>query len=229
MLIDEMSKTIKALKKLNMVEAAAQDAEKKAKNDKDYSSLVTDFTMSTIKVSETKKRLEFGITAETKQCLEESLTTLEGVIESSVVDEGELANAKTVVNRKLNPALSKEWKEFHVKKTGGVSAKIASIGGLVSDANQITSIKTKIVESQDWSQLHLNGSYGNTRLLSLCEGIDQANKLEQGLNLSPEVSNFVSLVTFGRAKVTDVTPEVLAWIVQEKMVDKFTISFKKTN
>ena len=229
MLTDEMSKTIKSLKKLNMVESAAHDAEKKAKNDKDYSSLVSDFTTSMLKVSATRDKLDYNLSLDALQCLQECLNALESVIESSVVDEAELANAKNIINRKLNPTLSKEWKEFHSKKTGGVMAKITSIGGLVPDQSQITSIKTKINEGQEWSLLHLGGPTSKTRLDSLCDGINQANKLEQGLKLSPEVSNFVSLVSAGKARVTDVTPDILKWIVQEKMTDKFVIGFRKTN
>lgn len=226
MLIDDIKNTIKDLKKLDNIESAAQDAEKKAKNDNDFSALVLDFTTSILKVSEASKQLGFKLSAETLKSIEEGIQKIEEVISSSVVNEVELANTKQHINKKINPNLSKEWKEFHAKKIAGLSAKLSSMGGLVQDPNQIAVIKQKLNNGSDWSGLSLKDDGIYTRLDRLTEGISEVDQLEQGLNLSEEIKDFVVKVTSGKAKVTDLKQNIIDWIVNENLTDKFTISFK---
>lgn len=226
MLIDDIKNTIKDLKKLDNIESAAQDAEKKAKNDNDFSALVLDFTTSILKVSEASKQLGFKLSAETLKNIEEGIQKIEEVISSSVVNEVELANTKQHINKKINPNLSKEWKEFHAKKIAGLSAKLSSMGGLVQDPNQIAVIKQKLNNGSDWSGLSLKDDGIYTRLDRLTEGISEVDQLEQGLNLSEEIKDFVVKVTSGKAKVTDLKQNIIDWIVNENLTDKFTISFK---
>ena len=128
MLTDEIKKTIKSLKQLDTIELAAQDAEKKQKNDSEYSSIVIDFTTSMAKLSAVNKQLEFELTEETLQAVEESIEKLESVITAGVVDEAELTTTKQHITRKVNPNLTKEWKSFHQKRTVGLSAKLSSMG-----------------------------------------------------------------------------------------------------
>lgn len=226
MLTDEIKKTIKSLKQLDTIESAAQDAEKKQKNDNDYSSLVIDFTNSMAKLSAANKQLEFELTEETLQAVEETIEKLENVITAGVVDEAELTTAKQHITRKVNPNLSKEWKNFHQKKTAGLSAKLSSIGGLVQDSNQIITIKSNISNGNDWTGLSLKDDGIHTRLELLCNGIEQVDQLEQGLNLSDEIKDFVVKVTSGKAKITDINQKIIDWIVDENLVEKFVINFK---
>lgn len=225
MLIDDIKNTIRDLKKLDTIESAAQDAEKRAKNDNDFSALVLDFTTSILKVSEASKQLGFKLSTETLKSIEEGIQKIEDVIFSSVVNEVELANIKQH-NKKVNLNLSKEWKEFYAKKIAGLSAKLSSMGGLVQDPNQIAVIKQKLNNGSDWSGLLLKDGGIYTRLDRLTEGISEVDQLEQGLNLSEEIKDFVVKVTSGKAKVTDLKQNIIDWIVNENLTDKFTISFK---
>ncbi|WP_138304126.1 hypothetical protein [Agathobacter rectalis] len=228
MLTDEIKKTIKSLKQLDTIESAVQDAEKKQKNDIDFSSLVIDFTTSMAKLSAANKQLEFKLSDETMQYVEESIEKLESVISASVVDEAELVTAKQHISRKVNPNLAKEWKNFHQKKTAGLSAKLSSMGGLVQDPNQIVTIKSNINNGNDWNKLSLKDDGVHTRLELLCEGIDQVDQLEQGLNLSDDIKDFVVKVTSGKAKITDINQKIIDWIVDEDLVEKFVINFKNS-
>ena len=226
MLIDDIKKIIKDLKKLDAIESAALDAKKRIKNDNDFSTLIFDFTTSVLKVSVASKQLGFKLSAETLKSVEEGIQKIEEIISSSVVNEFELANTKQYINKKVNPNLSKEWKEFHAKKTAGLSAKLSSMGGLVQDPNQITVIKQNLNNGSDWSGLSLKDNGIHTRLDLLIEAINEVDQLEYSLNLSEEIKDFVVQVTSGKAKVTDLKQNIIDWIVNENLTDKFTISFK---
>lgn len=227
MLIDDLQKTVKQLKQLDVLETAVQDAEKKAKNDSDYSVLVSDFWISMKKLSYARKELDFSVNDETIQIAVETVEKLENVIAAGVVDEEELVYAKSQVNRKVTPNLAKEWKAYHQKKTSSVIAKIATVGSLVQDQEKITNIKTNISNASDWAGLSLKDNGSETRLELLRAGIDEIDKIEENLNLSDEIKGFVVAVTKGKARVTDITPSVVDWIVSANLQDKFMIEFKK--
>lgn len=226
MLINDIKKTIKDLKKLDTLESAAQDAEKRVKNDNDFSTLVFNFTTSVLIVSETSKQLGFKLSAETLKSIEEGIQKIEEVISSSVVNEIELANTKQHINKKVTPNLLKEWKEFYAKQTAGLFAKLSSMGSLVQDPNQIAIIKQNLNNGSDWSGLLLKDDGIHTRLDLLTEGISEVDQLEHGLNLSEEIKDFIVKVISGKAKVTDLTPNIIDWMVKENLTDKFTINFK---
>lgn len=56
MLLDSLSQSIKKMKQLDVVENAALDAEKKAKNEADYRTVVEDFYNTVNKVSQTDRK-----------------------------------------------------------------------------------------------------------------------------------------------------------------------------
>lgn len=228
MLIDDLKKTVKQLKQLDILETAVQDAEKKAKNDSDYSLLVSDFWVSMKKISYTNKELDFIPADESIQLAADTIEKLENTISSGAVDEEEMSIAKQQINRKLTPGLSKEWKAHHQKKTVSVIAKISTIGTLAQDQDKIARIRTNISSASDWSGLSLMDNGTDTRLELLKSGIDEINQIEENLNLRDEVKNFVVAVTKGKAKATDITPDIINWIYEVGLQDKFVVDFKKS-
>lgn len=225
MLTEDLQKTVKQLKQLDILETAVQDAAKKAKNDSDYSVLVSDFWVSMKKLSYANKELDFVPEDESIQLATDIINRLENIISSGAVDEEELLNTKQQINRKLTPGLSKEWKAHHQKKTSSVVAKMATIGSLVQDQSKITSIRTNIVNSSDWAGLSLKDNGTDTRLELLKAGIDEIDQIEEKLDLSPEIKQFVMDVTRGKAKAIDITPTIISWINKADLQDKFVIRF----
>ena len=143
-----------------------------------------------------------------------------------VVDESALNEVKQHITKKVNPALSKEWKTFHKTKTMGLSGKLSSIGSLVSDKNKIDTIRTNINNGSEWAGLLLKDDGIHTRLELLKDGIDQVNQLEYNLNLSDEIKDFLVKVTSGKARATDVNENIINWIIKENLIEKFVINFK---
>jgi len=227
MLTDEIKKSIKQLKQLDILESAVQDAEKKAKNDSDYATLVTDFTTSMSKLSIANKTLNYELSDETLQFTEETIEKLESVISAGAVDKEELSATRQYVNRKVTPNLSKEWKTFHQKKTSGISGKLATIGSLVQDQDRVVQIKTNISNGSDWDGLSLADVGTHTRLDLLKSSIDEVDEIEESLNLSDEIRDFVVLVTRGKAKISDLNENIIKWIKDEKLDEKFIVDFKK--
>ena len=227
MLTDEIEKSIKQLKQLTNWENAVQNSEKKAKNDSDYASLVTDFTTSMSKLSIANKTLGYELSNETLQYVEETSQKLDSVINAGVINEDELSAAKQHINKKVNSNLSKEWKIFHQTKTSGVLGKLETIGSLVQNQDKIVQIKTDISNGNDWNGLFLADYGTHTRLSLLKDSIDELDHIEGSLKLSDEIRGFLVLVTKGKAKVSDLNETIIKWIKGTSLDEKFMVNFKR--
>ena len=211
MLMDSLSKSIKDMKQMVIIENAAHDAEKKAKNDSDYRTVVDDFSKTVNKLHQTVKTMDYMITSETVQCLEESLNKLSEAVTAGVVDADTLSSARQQINRKLNPNLTKEWKAFHQKKTKVSISKLDTLD---------------ISIGYEWTGLSLSDDGTHTRLSLLKAAIDRIDELEENLNLSDEIKAFIVKVTSKKARVSDVSEAIIDWIMKENLDDRFVISFK---
>lgn len=225
MLISDISNSIKRMKQLDTVESAAQDAEKKNRNDNEYSNLVADFYVSMEKVAYANSEMGFCVSDEVLVLADDTVEKLESIISSGVVNQEELYTAKQQVTKKITPTLAKEWKSFHQSKTNGIGGKLTTIGSLVDNQDEIATVRKRINDASEWSMLSNKDDGEKTRLQLLKASIDEVDAIESKLNLSDEIRDFVSLVTKGRAKITDLTPSVLEWINKENLIDKFVISF----
>lgn len=226
MLLDELNSTVKKLSQLDKKESAIQNAEKKVKNDRDYHSLTLDFSESMNKLSYAHTGLEYSLSDETIQLIDDSLKKLYEIIDAGVVDEELLQTTKTQITRKLNPALTREWKEFYSKKTNNVVGKLATIGSLAPDKNRIDTLRNNISESGEWSSLSDAAGPNTTKIMRFKSSIIEVDKIEEQLNLNDDIKNFIAIVTRGKAKITDLNDEIISWIKQENLEDKFTIRFR---
>lgn len=226
MLSDNLTKSIEKMKQLNRVENAALDAEKKAKKDSDYRAVVGDFCNTVGKLKQAVSTLDYAITAETVQYLEESIENMKGIVSAGVVDTESLSNVRQHINRKLNPSLSKDWKAYYQKKTSGSLSKLDTLGHLATDTEAMASIRTRIINGGEWTGLLLSDDGINSRLALFKSAIDKIDELEESLNLSEEIKEFIVKVTSRKARVSDVNDNIIDWIKKENLEDRFVINFK---
>lgn len=226
MLMDDLSQSIKIMKQMDIVENAVLDAEKKAKNDSDYRTVVEDFSNTVNKLEQTLKMMDYTITSDTVQCLEEGIGKLDEIVTAGVVDADALSGARQHINRKINPNLSKEWKAYHQKKTKASISKLNTLGNLAGSPEMIVSIRANISNGSEWTGLLLCDDGENTRLSLLISAINKIDELEENLNLSDDVKDFIIKVTSKKARVSDVSESIIEWIKKENLDDKFVISFR---
>lgn len=226
MLSDKLTKSIKMMKQLDIVQNAALDAEKKARNDSEYKDLVRDFHNTVTKLQKAVSILDYVVTAETVQYLEDGVENLSGVVSAGVVDADALSSARQHINRKVNPNLTKEWKAYYQKKTPGSLSKLNTLGHLASEPETTESIRVNISNGSEWTGLSLADDGKNSRLELFKCAIDEIDELEENLNLSSEIKDFIVKVTTRKARISDVNDNIITWIKAENLEDRFVISFK---
>ena len=101
-----------------------------------------------------------------------------------------------------------------------------TVASLASDKDHINTIRDNINDSADWNALSNNINATTTKIMRFKSSIDEVDKIEEELNLNDEIKRFITLVTRGKAKITDLNDEIMAWIENENLADKFTIRFK---
>lgn len=228
MLTDDLQRSVKQLRKLDLLESAVHHAEKKAKNDKDFSKLVADFSVAMEKFSYISKEFDFNFSDEILQSVEEAIVQLESIMSAGMVEEEELAAAKQYITKKTIPGLAKEWERFYRQKSSGFSGKLATVGNLASDKEKIIAIKMNIEQGADWTGLLVKDNGTNTRIQLLKNSFDELEQIEDSLDLRGEVKEFVVSVMKGKARVTDLSSTIMEWIKKENLEDKFIVSFKNT-
>lgn len=226
MLMDSLSQSIKKMKQMDRVENAALDAEKKAKNDSDYRTVVEDFSNTINKLQQIVKTMDYKTTGETVQYLEEVLDGLNNVIATGIVESGALTSARQQIKRKVIPNLTKEWKEYYLKKTRVSISKLDALGKLTGSPDMIASIRKNISNGGEWAGLLSSDDGAHTRLRLLKVAMDKIDELEENLNLSDEIKDFIVKVTSKKAKVSDVSEVIIEWIRKENLDDRFVISFR---
>ncbi len=228
MLIDEIKSCVSNLKRLDMFETAAQDIEKKKKNDNEYSDMINDLKNVLMNLSEAKEKVGFQISEDTILIIEEGIQKSEKTIENDVVDEIELISTKQHLSKKIKTPITKEWKLFYNNITPDLNAKLSSMGGLLKDTEQIKNIKEKIKNGSEWTELFKSENGTTKKIKDFSDGIMQVDQLEHGLNLNDEIKEFVMKVSSGKARITDINQNIIDWINTEGLVDKFIIKFKRT-
>lgn len=226
MLMDSLTQSIKKMKQMDMVENAALDAEKKAKNDTDYRTVVEDFFNTVNKLHQAVETMDYTITCDTVQSLEECMNKLNEAVAAGIVDADILTAARQQISRKVNPNLAKEWKAFHQNKTKNSFSKLDTLGNLAGSPDMIASIRANIFGGSEWASLSLCDDGAHTRLSLLKAAIDKIDELEKDLNLSDEIKAFIVKVTSRRARITDISPVIIEWIQKENLDEKFVINFK---
>ena len=226
MLLDSLSQSIKKMKQMDIVENAALDAEKKAKNDADYRTVVMDFSNTVSKLRQAVDTMNYTITSETVLCIEECMEKLDEVVAAGVVDVDILASARQQISRKVNPNLAREWKTFHQTKTKNSLSKLDTLGNLAGSPDMIAMIRENIAAGSEWAGLSLCDDGTHTRLHLLKSAIDKIDELEENLNLSDEIKAFIVKVTNKKARISDISIAIIEWIQEEGLDEKFVISFK---
>ena len=109
------------------------------------------------------------------------------------------------------------------EKNSGKFFKIKYIGAFGIGTRDHSSYPRRYIE---WNGLSLSDDGKHSRLELFKCAIDEIDELEESLNLSDEIKNFIVKVTTGKARISDVNDNIITWIREENLKDRFVINFK---
>lgn len=226
MIIDEMNKSISRMIALNNKSLSSDEINKKNADNKLFKDAVYILYVNTKKLEESKKELNFKLQSrETISKLVNIVDELNEVIASGEVDS-ELVKRVYKRSNDITQDLKNEWDIYYKRKETKANGELEVISGLIDDEIEIRKIHEQIYKAKDWGELMILEN-GVTRLQLFTNAMKKIEKVRANLELSPNIELFLKAVSNNMADVDSLSADVLSWIKDNKLSDKFAIEFKR--
>lgn len=120
--------------------------------------------------------------------------------------------------KQLQRDLTTKWKECATRYAESVTGYLGIVQGLTDRPKEVADLRDQIIKlaSSDPTVIATK---------RLAADVAQANGIISQFSLKPEIEVFLKKVSSKTATVKDVTPEVLSWLENQKLVDKLRVSF----
>lgn len=219
MLTDTLNACIIDMKTVKELETVSADSKKQANVNYAFKQIVQELQETTATLKNAVEISGFRPSGAVFNALKTYLSACD-----KVVGEG-AANSSTndfirTESRKVKVTIASEWSDYYQKTTANIISLLETVKGIIPDANKATYAINKIKKAANWNVAP--DSY-----TSMKQGLDDADFILKSLDLAKdsEVLEFLKLVGEGSATVQNLTAEILAWLKNEGIEDKLTISF----
>lgn len=92
------------------------------------------------------------------------------------------------------------------------------IGGLSDDPKRAKELAENISKT-------VSGDPSIKAINSLVSDVAEANRVAEQFSLNPEIERFLKKVSSQGATVSDLTPEVMTWLQEKKLMSRLKIRF----
>lgn len=152
-----------------------------------------------------------------KESLQEAVNNCGQKTNDHTLDASTVQTLKNAIEL-YRALLEAEWKNGAEKKSRSVIDSLSSLRGLLSDKQEADDILSKLDKLK--------------AVLPSLKGIDEfleqtvrGKEITDNLHVSPEAERFISKVKMQRATVGDLTPEIIAWLNDNGLLDVMKIRF----
>ena len=219
MLTDTLNACIIDMKTVKELETVSADTKKQANANYAFKQIVQEVQEPTATLKNAVEISGFRPSVAVFNALNAYLSACD-----KVVGEG-AANSSTndfirTESRKVTASIASEWSVYYQKTTANMISLLETVKGIIPDSNKATYAINNIKKAANWNTA--SDSY-----TSMKQGLDDADLILKSLDLAKdsEVLEFLKLVGEGSATVQNLTAEILAWLKNEGIEDKLTISF----
>ncbi len=118
----------------------------------------------------------------------------------------------------LQSLVRSSWRETAVRYSEGPKGYLSMIGGLSDDprrAKELAENITALTAAEPTPK----------RIENLVTYVTESNDIINGFSLNPEIEGFLKKVSIQQATVLDLTPEVMTWLKEKKLVGKLRVRF----
>ena len=120
--------------------------------------------------------------------------------------------------KQLQRELTASWKMYAGHYAEGVTGYLGIIQGFTDNPKEVDELRTRIGNLA-------NGDPTPTAAKKLSADVTQANAIISKYSLKPEIEVFLKKVAAKQATVSDLSPEVLNWLSNQKLLEKLKLSF----
>ena len=120
--------------------------------------------------------------------------------------------------KQLQRDLTATWKVCASHYAESVTGYLGIVQGLTDKPKEVDELKARIGNT-------VNGDPSAASAKKLSADIAQANVIISKFSLKPEIEVFLKKVAAKKATVSDLSPEVLNWLSDQKLLEKLKLSF----
>ena len=120
--------------------------------------------------------------------------------------------------KQLQRDLTTTWKECATRYADSVTGYLGIVQGLTDRPKEVDELKSRIGNT-------VNGDPSPASAKKLSADVAQANAIISKFSLKPEIEAFLKKVAAKKAAVSDLSPEVLNWLSDQKLLEKLKLSF----
>lgn len=136
----------------------------------------------------------------------------EGTLDLSEVNAVS-ANLKTA-----QAELTVAWERDVATYADGPRGYLSIIGGLTDDPESVRQLAKSIEDI-------MTETVSRKQINALVSKVDEANKITSNFPLKPEIETFLKKVSAQRATISDLTPNILEWLKEHKLLEKLKVNF----
>ena len=136
----------------------------------------------------------------------------EGTLDLSEVNEVSV-NLKTA-----QAELTAAWKRDAATYADGPKGYLTIISGLTDDPGSVRELAKSIGDI-------ITANVSRKQINALVSKVNEANKITSDFPLKPEIETFLKKVSAQRATISDLTPNILEWLKEHKLLEKLKVNF----
>lgn len=110
------------------------------------------------------------------------------------------------------------WKDAANKYAEGTKGYLSMISGLTQDPRKAREIGESITKT-------IEGELSINAINKLVSDVKLAKEITDSFSLSPAIETFLKKVSSQQATVTDLTPDVMQWLKDKKLLSKLKVRF----
>lgn len=110
------------------------------------------------------------------------------------------------------------WKDAAASYAKGPSGYLSMISGLTSDRKQANDILANINKL-------ITGDPSSNAIVNLVSNVDAAKSITNEFSINPQIESFLKKVSSQQATIADLSPDVIAWLKEKRLMDKLKVRF----
>lgn len=221
MLADLLDQSIIAMKEIYELEKSSNDVQKQEKNDKVFSNAVNENHLIVQAVTNSMSQLGFVISQETRSKVIGLLKSSSDAVSRGLVQES-TANYLQKEVFSIKKVILQEWAEYYHKIADQKINMLQTIKGIAPEREKVDYASNKIKLGASWD-------FKQDNLDKMEKGLEEAEEIINSLGFGQdgaEILDFLKKVAAGKASVNDLTPDILKWLMDNKMTSKLAVSFR---
>lgn len=221
MLADLLDQSIIAMKEIYELEKSSNDVQKQEKNDKVFSNAVNENHLIVQAVTNSMSQLGFVISQETRNKVIGLLKSSSDAVSRGLVQES-TANYLQKEVFSIKKVILQEWIEYYHKIADQKINMLQTIKGIAPEREKVDYASNKIKLGASWD-------FKQDTIDKMEKGLVEAEEIINSLGFGQdgaEILDFLKKVAAGKASVNDLTPDILKWLMDNKMTSKLAVSFR---